>query len=159
VDLDVAEFQAVKEALEKTNILFVADSAKTLPDQVEIMEQAAKHVQRLLELSHQLRTLTRIKILGHTDRMGSQESNMKLSRLRADRIFDFLVSQGIPSGQLSVQPMGSTQSLTGEPHDEKPENNRRVSFSVALPQTLPSQESWFIPRPGIIHRSAFFPRQ
>jgi len=135
VDLDMEELREVKASLEKLTIPFSANSAKPLPDQDETMEKAVLYIQRLLELSHQLRLLILVQIQGHTDQMGSEERNLRLSRLRADRIYDFMVSKGIPSSFLSVQALGSSQALSESAAEDTETKSRRVSFTVSLSPT------------------------
>ena len=42
-----------------------------------------------------------VLVTGHTDRIGTQQYNQKLSERRADAVRDYLVSRGVPTRQAS----------------------------------------------------------
>lgn len=52
-----------------------------------------------------------IKIVGHTDRIGSAASNMTLSRQRAQTVRAYLVGLGIPASLMSTDGMGKNQPV------------------------------------------------
>jgi len=53
-------------------------------------------------------TLEAVVIEGHTDRLGSQKYNQKLSEKRADNVKKYLVSKGVPAGKIETIGMGKT---------------------------------------------------
>lgn len=69
-----------------------------------------------------------IAITGHTDAMGSESANIRLSRDRAESIRKALIRRGIPAAGLRARGEGSGQPLEGlDPSDPA---NRRIEFSV-----------------------------
>ena len=69
-----------------------------------------------------------IRISGHTDRSGSEQANLALSRERAEAVRGALVRRGIPGDVLQVEGMGSARPVEGlEPGDPA---NRRIEFTV-----------------------------
>ena len=50
---------------------------------------------------------------GHTDPIGSQEYNQKLSERRADAVRNYLVSKGIAKDKIETLGMGKTQPIPG----------------------------------------------
>ncbi len=52
-----------------------------------------------------------VLVTGHTDRIGSQQYNQKLSERRADAVRDYLVSKGVPKDKIETLGMGKTQPL------------------------------------------------
>jgi OOP family OmpA-OmpF porin len=52
--------------------------------------------------------LVSIKVLGYTDRLGSDQYNMALSEARAATIKNYLVSQGIPPEKITTNGLGKT---------------------------------------------------
>ncbi|MGL5949262.1 MAG: OmpA family protein [Aeromonas sp.] len=52
-------------------------------------------------------------VIGHTDRIGSDASNQTLSLARAQHVADYLVSQGLPAGQILVEGRGESMPVTG----------------------------------------------
>ena len=87
-----------------------------------------------------------IKVTGHADRIGSFAYNMKLSKLRAEAVADYLVeSSGIPFDKISAIGMGDSDPVT-KPGDCKGKNetkkliaclgpDRRVEIEVSAIRT------------------------
>ena len=81
-----------------------------------------------------------VVIEGHTDRLGSQQFNQKLSERRADAVKKYLVSKGMSGDSIETIGMGKTVPAKFCP-DEKDRKaliaclapNRRVSISVKGP--------------------------
>ena len=81
-------------------------------------------------------------ITGHTDRIGSQQGNQKLSEKRADAVKAYLVSKGVKADGIETMGAGKTQAVPGVKCDDKlPRKklieclapNRRVVIEVAGP--------------------------
>ena len=69
----------------------------------------------------------RVGIHGHTDVVGGDDVNLRLSRQRAAAVADYLVRTfGIPSQRLDVQGFG--ESRLKQPHAPEAEANRRVEI-------------------------------
>ena len=73
----------------------------------------------------------KLKISGHTDSAGKEESNLKLSQARADAIKKYLQSQ-FKIGPLRITAMGygSLKPITQEFTDDHKQLNRRVEFEI-----------------------------
>lgn len=66
----------------------------------------------------------RFAIEGHTNAVGTAESNYKLSQQRADALKAFLVSSGVEAGRLETKGYGFDRTLPGQPKASPA--NRRV---------------------------------
>ena len=79
-----------------------------------------------------------VLVTGHTDRIGSQQYNQRLSERRADAVRDYLVSKGVPRDKIETLGMGKTQPVPGVVCDQKALKaliaclapNRRVEVEV-----------------------------
>ena len=79
-----------------------------------------------------------VLVTGHTDRIGTQQYNQKLSERRADSVRDYLVSKGVPKDKIETLGMGKTQPIPGVVCDMKMSKeliaclapNRRVDVEV-----------------------------
>lgn len=60
-----------------------------------------------------IQRLDLVLVTGHTDRIGTQAYNQKLSERRADAVRDYLVSKGVPRDKIETLGMGKTQPLPG----------------------------------------------
>ena len=61
----------------------------------------------------QVQKLELVLVTGHTDRIGTQQYNQKLSERRADAVRDYLVSKGVAKDKIETLGMGKTQPLPG----------------------------------------------
>lgn len=70
------------------------------------------------------------EIGGHTDAVGSESSNKKLSRLRAQSVVNYLVSQGVKSSNLSIVGYGESNPIATNETNEGKSMNRRVEIKL-----------------------------
>ena len=73
---------------------------------------------------------TRVVVVGHADRSGSQEYNVRLSERRAKAVADGLVGLGVNSGVLSVDWKGENENAVPTPDGVKEPLNRRATISI-----------------------------
>ncbi len=71
-----------------------------------------------------------IEIAGHTDSVGKDDSNMKLSQLRANAVADYLIKAGIPPARLTAVGYGKTRPIALNTTAEGRTQNRRIEFQV-----------------------------
>lgn len=69
-----------------------------------------------------------LKIIGHTDNIGSEEFNRKLSLRRAESIRKALIGLGIKGERLQTEGMGMNQPITTNETDTGRSQNRRVEM-------------------------------
>lgn len=83
-------------------------------------------------LANQLNENTnlKIKIIGHTDNVGSEADNLKLSEARAKAIYDALILRSIPSSRLSYEGKGESQPVADNDTLQGRQKNRRTEFVV-----------------------------
>lgn len=74
--------------------------------------------------------LSRIRVEGHTDDRGSDDSNLELSRRRAETVREFLVAQGIDPERLDAVGFGETRPIAGNDTSAGRAKNRRVEFVI-----------------------------
>jgi outer membrane protein OmpA-like peptidoglycan-associated protein len=80
----------------------------------EISHLAAGGRQKLDALAGELlnwKTLDRIDIVGHTDRLGSDDRNQPLSERRAEAVKNHLAGRGLPAEIIHTSGAGSTRPL------------------------------------------------
>nr|WP_246291614.1 OmpA family protein [Paraburkholderia fynbosensis] len=79
---------------------------------------------------------TRIDVVGHTDRIGSNESNQTLSQARAETVKRYLVAHGIDAGRIRADGVGPMQPVSHCPPGATPavigclQKDRRVTITV-----------------------------
>lgn len=71
-----------------------------------------------------------ISIEGHADKRGDVDYNFKLSKKRAERVRDYLISQGIKPERLIFKGYGESLPLIQAATDEETQKNRRVELLI-----------------------------
>lgn len=85
---------------------------------------------RLLEIVELLKNDTRIlKIVGHTDNIGSAHDNHVLSLKRAKAVLRFLVNSGVPAEHLTVEGAGPDSPIDDNATEEGRKRNRRIEIT------------------------------
>lgn len=72
----------------------------------------------------------RVRIEGHTDSVGSERTNLKLSQARADAVLRYLVRRGVSAGRLIAVGYGEDQPLDDNSTAAGRAVNRRVEFHI-----------------------------
>lgn len=71
-----------------------------------------------------------VVVAGHTDAIGSDAYNLKLSQRRAASVREYLVRGGIDADRLSVKAYGESMPVADNDTDEGRAQNRRVELEV-----------------------------
>jgi len=69
-------------------------------------------------------------IIGHTDDVGTVESNQALSEDRARAVLDYLVSKGVDRSRLNAQGEGDSDPINDGSSEINRAENRRVEFEL-----------------------------
>jgi outer membrane protein OmpA-like peptidoglycan-associated protein/opacity protein-like surface antigen len=72
---------------------------------------------------------TQVVLAGHADRSGSDAYNQGLSQRRANRVRDYLITQGIPGGSLTTQAFGEERPRVETADGVREPDNRRVEIT------------------------------
>ena len=72
----------------------------------------------------------KVQIIGHTDNVGSDESNRILSLKRARAVKDFLTAAKISEDRLTISGEGSSSPVTSNESEEGKAKNRRVEILI-----------------------------
>lgn len=103
------------------NIRFDLDSAALRPDEKPKLAALCNAVKAA--------DVKVLRIVGHTDAIGSAEYNMRLSQLRAEEVRRHLVAEcGLPAEMLEAVGMGKDALL--DPQNPRGAVNRRVEFQA-----------------------------
>jgi outer membrane protein OmpA-like peptidoglycan-associated protein len=78
---------------------------------------------------------TRIQIEGHTDNVGSDSDNLRLSQQRAESVRNYLASNGIMAARMQAIGYGESRPLADNNSDYGRAQNRRVEITL-----MPTQQ-------------------
>lgn len=116
--------QPQQETIVIRNLLFAFNSAKLTTQDMQILDEAASR----------LRTeaaSTRLVITGHTDSIGSEVYNQRLSEQRAKSVAEYLVKAGVPKGSIQrVEGAGETKPVADNATEAGRFQNRRVEINI-----------------------------
>ena len=101
---------------------FESDTTKLKPESKEALKEIVKTIKS--------RKSAKIYVAGHTDRLGGESYNLKLSSKRAFFVRDLLIARGIPAGDFIVSYHGETMPLVYTRDGVAKPQNRRVEVFV-----------------------------
>ena len=112
--------QGVKVVL--NNMYFATNKTRILPSSEQTLEDLYFFLSENPD--------TRIKIIGHTDSVGSDESNQRLSEGRAKAVMQDLINRGIAADRLEAEGRGESEPIDTNDTEEGRQNNRRVEMEI-----------------------------
>lgn len=79
---------------------------------------------------------TSITVSGHTDSVGKDDLNQKLSQDRANSVAQYLSSQGVASSRVNAIGFGKTQPIADNNTENGRAQNRRVEIKINAPESV-----------------------
>ena len=126
------ELQSVKEEARglvitlSGQVLFASGKSELLPTAQRSLDNVAEAVKTQPDRA--------ITVEGYTDSQGSRQTNMDLSQRRGEAVRSYLVSRGIPDGNIKAVGLGPDRPLASNGTAEGRANNRRVEIILAPAQ-------------------------
>lgn len=114
-------------AIIRMNCVFFEFAKATLQD------ISRNDLNRLVEIMKRIPSM-QIEIQGHTDFVGTDASNMALSRARANSVKEYLVKHGIAASRLTISAFGESKPVASNSTEEGRQLNRRVEIKIARMQ-------------------------
>lgn len=115
--------QEVKEkVVTLLDVHFATNKTVVLPESAQVLED-------LYDFLSENPTV-RIRIVGHTDNVGTAEANQRLSEGRARSVTNEMVKRGIDRHRLEYEGKGKTAPIATNETDEGRAKNRRVEFII-----------------------------
>ncbi|MBO6023969.1 MAG: PD40 domain-containing protein [Bacteroidales bacterium] len=119
--VDVVEL-APGDAVVLQNIQFEFNSSALTADSESGIQILTEFLKRNPDL--------KVELAGHTDNVGSESYNLKLSSDRAESVRKALIANGIDENRLTAKGYGATKPLTPNDTDEHRALNRRTEMVV-----------------------------
>ena len=105
------------------HLKFQFDKAELRPEDKELLSRIAGILSTATD--------TTISVNGHTDDVGSDAYNQKLSEKRAQAVYDYLIQAGLPADVLTVRGHGKSRPLVPGTSEAARAKNRRVELGIA----------------------------
>ncbi|MCB1216470.1 OmpA family protein [bacterium] len=117
------EKNAAPIVTKRISVYFDTGSSTLDPNAQKILEEGAELAQTFGS--------AKVRVIGNTDNVGSRESNVELSRKRAQAVVDFLVSKyGFPRDKFEVVGLGPDKPIADNGSESGRAQNRRTDFEV-----------------------------
>ena len=114
-----------------SDILFDFNSAALRAQSRDTLNELASNFSKYPE--------NRIAVEGHTDSVGSDAYNQRLSEQRAATVADYLIDRGVPSANVIVYGYGEMRPKSSNDTAEGRQLNRRVEIHIQAPQQASNQ--------------------
>lgn len=95
----------------------------------DLLPESKIELQKLIEFLNMNKTVV-IEIEGHTDNVGSEEMNQKLSESRAKEVFKYLVNNRIDEERMKYKGYGLSKPVSSNDTPEGRALNRRTEFVI-----------------------------
>ncbi|HLS41641.1 MAG TPA: OmpA family protein [Paenalcaligenes sp.] len=112
----------VTKVVLNADTFFDFDKSTLKPEGRQVLDQVAEQVNSI-----ELETLI---ATGHTDSIGAEAYNQKLSERRANSVKEYLVSKGVPADRIYTEGKGELQPVASNQTREGRAQNRRVEIEI-----------------------------
>lgn len=114
--------RVIPERMILRGVQFDSNSANIKPVSIPVLDKNVELLRQNPEL--------RVVIEAHTDSMGSEDYNSKLSLKRAEAIYNYFTSQGISANRMKAVGLGETRPIADNSTAEGRALNRRVEIQI-----------------------------
>lgn len=111
-----------------SNITFATAQSTILPNFYDTLNSVAKTLKEFDK--------TTITVAGHTDNVGKDDYNQKLSQSRADAVAQYLSSQGVAGNRINSVGFGKTKPIADNSSEVGRAQNRRVEITINPPDSV-----------------------
>ncbi|HNX21503.1 MAG TPA: OmpA family protein [Bacteroidales bacterium] len=108
---------------------FTLDNVQFETGKASLTNTSYKELNELIEYLKLKETVV-IEIAGHTDDVGEDSSNQKLSEARATTVRNYLISKGIAAKRVQAKGYGETQPIAPNSTPEGRQKNRRTEVRI-----------------------------
>jgi len=104
-----------------------------------VLKPGAKNTLTKIATQLQMNPETSIEIEGHTDSVGSEQSNQALSEKRAAAVRDYLAARGVTASRVRINGLGEGTPVASNDTPSGRQQNRRVELVIAPASQVSSQ--------------------
>lgn len=106
------------------NIVFETNKSILLKESYAELNKLATYLKR--------NPTYKINVVGHTDNIGNEDKNIKLSKDRAKAVAEYLIEQGIKKEFIKSNGIGSSKPIASNDKEDGRKMNRRVECTISL---------------------------
>ncbi|MCL2027745.1 MAG: OmpA family protein [Bacteroidales bacterium] len=121
IDVPLAEIKT-GESIVLRNIFFETNDFGLKPESTQELERLVRMMRENPNIQ--------IEISGHTDNVGSENLNQRLSENRAKAVYDFLIGRGVNSNRLRYKGYGMSKPIAPNDTEDGRAQNRRTEIQI-----------------------------
>ena len=135
-DEDGCPDKGLEKAVITKNSIIILDRIYFETDKAQLLKPSYAVLDMVVKIMKTHTHISLIEIQGHTDDVGEDDKNMRLSSDRAETVMKYLISKGIDAGRLTAKGYGETTpladcaALKGQKQELCRGKNRRVEFKI-----------------------------
>ncbi len=131
-ELNLAELNSLREAIQTTGIFFSSGKVVPGPEQLPVVDRLADQIREFAQKARRSGVTARFMLTGHSDATGRETANASISAARAETVRALLNKRGIAPELLLVRGAGTFEPVVPENSRTGSSTNRRVSVTVNL---------------------------
>ncbi len=131
-ELDLAELNHLREAIQTTDIFFSSGKVVPGPEQMPVLDRLADQIKEFAQKARESGVTARFMLTGHSDGTGRETANASISAARAETVRALLNKRGVAPELLLVRGAGTFEPAVPENSQTGSSTNRRVSVTVNL---------------------------
>ncbi|RWC33619.1 MAG: OmpA family protein [Mesorhizobium sp.] len=131
-ELDLAELNHLREAIQTTDIFFSSGKVVPGPEQTPVLDRLADQIKEFAQSARKSGVTARFMLTGHSDTTGRETANASISAARAETVRALLNKRGVAPELLLVRGAGTFEPAVPENSQTGSSTNRRVSVTVNL---------------------------
>ncbi|WP_085715598.1 OmpA family protein [Pseudomonas sp. B28(2017)] len=120
---------SVKPESAQSEVITLSDDVLFAFNQSDLTPTAKSRLDALMSKFEDADVVS-IKVVGHTDSVGSDVYNQALSERRASSVAEYLLSQGVAPNKVTSEGKGESQPIADNETEEGRAKNRRVDLHI-----------------------------
>ncbi|WP_322616083.1 OmpA family protein [Pseudomonas sp. BIC9C] len=120
---------SVKPEAAQSEVITLSDDVLFAFNQSDLTPTAKSRLDALMSKFEDADVVS-IKVVGHTDSVGSDAYNQALSERRASSVAEYLLSQGVVPNKVTSEGKGESQPIADNETEEGRAKNRRVDLHI-----------------------------
>jgi len=130
----IGEFEKV-ETTQRGLVISLGGTLMFRHDDATLLPEARARLDRVADALKQMAPDQKIAIEGHTDSVGTDEYNLRLSENRANAVRTYLLQRGVAPERIAAVGRGEQEPIAPNQNAEGRANNRRVEIVISPSQT------------------------
>ena len=118
--------QQLNDAMQGKTILFATNKSAIKQDSIALLDSLVG----IMSSCQGVIAGRGIQVSGHTDSVGNDAYNQKLSQQRADAVKGYLVNKGIDAGLVTSVGFGESKPIASNDNEADRSQNRRIAFDI-----------------------------